>query len=764
LEQVVSFLFKYRGAIFSEGKLTFNARPSILLLLPIAGAVAFLLYFLYSRRTSGLTPISRGLLIGLRSVLIALIVFCLMRPVVVLPSVVPQSSFVAILMDDSSSMKIADENGRPRLDAIKQLISPDSRFYSALSDKFKVRIFKFSNSAERTDGAEALTGTGEQTDIAGALDQTARDMAGVPLSGIILISDGAQTANADIAATLTNLNARRVPVFTIGVGSPVLAGDIELVRATAPRKVLAGSTISAELLVRASGISSRTVRVEVTEDGHPLRTESLPLKGGDDNAGATQVAKINFKPSSPGLHRYKFTAPPIDGEPVTDNNSQEILIQVDDSHPRVLYLEGEPRWEYGKIRGGMFEEKNVVLVSLLRSADGKFYRQDVESGDELAGGFPKSEEELFKYDAIMMGSVEATFFTFEQIRQIEQFVSLRGGALLALGGAKSFDGGGYANTPMADLLPVYLTGQTVEPGESQTFKAAPSEHGRDNPVARLVDQADTNAKAWEDMPAISLPEVLTAIKPGATVILDAHSVKDRNETVPLLVEERYGRGRTLAFLASDTWRWRMMLEFSNNSFETFWRNLLRYVVQSVRRQLEASTERTFYSKGEPVRIRAEVADKKFINIEDAATTARLTAPSGRTIDLTLKQDLGRETDGYTATFVPDEDGLYKVDVTAQRGKEGGVEPAQTSFLVGPINHEAYGAAQNRDLLNRIASETGGHYYSTGTAGNLIDDITHVEGGNSVREVRDLWDMPINFLMLVGIAVAEWFIRKRKGLA
>src|SRR5262249_47855799 len=290
-----------------------------------------------------------------------------------------------------------------------------------------------------------------------------------------------------------------------------------------------------------------------------------------------------------------------------DNNSQEILVQVDDNHPKVLYVEGEPRWEYGKIRGGMAEEKNVVLVSLLRSADGKYYRQDVENGDELSGGFPKSEEDLFKYDALMIGSVEATFFTFEQLRQIEQFVSRRGGSLLALGGTRSLDGGGYADTPMADLLPVYLTGQAVEPGESQTFKAAPSERGREHPAAQLAEQVEANARAWEEMPAISLPETLTALKPGATVILDAHDVKDRNLTVPLLVEERYGRGRTFAFLASDTWRWRMMLEFSNKSFENFWRNLLRYVVQSARHRLEASTERTFYSKGEPVLIRAELA-------------------------------------------------------------------------------------------------------------------------------------------------------------
>src|SRR6185295_12873134 len=258
--------------------------------------------------------------------------------------------------------------------------------------------------------------------------------------------------------------------------------------------------------------------------------------------------------------------------------------------------EGEPRWEYGKLRDAVAEEKNVVLVSVLRSADGKFYRQGVENAEELGGGFPKSEEDLFKYDAIMIGSVEATFFTFDQLKAIEQFVSRRGGALIALGGSKSFNAGGYGATPLADLLPIYLNG-TGAKGEIEEFKAMPSERGRDHPASRLVEQPDANLKAWEQMPAITLPEVITETKPGATVIIEA---REKNRVAPLLVEERYGRGRTLALLASDTWRWRMMLESKNGSFETFWRNLLRYLVDGVRRPIEVAAERSFYASGDPV--------------------------------------------------------------------------------------------------------------------------------------------------------------------
>jgi len=764
LEQVVSFLFKYRPALFSKSQFGFGARPSILFIVAAMALLGLLVYFIYFRAPLKLNPAWRAGLITLRCVLIALIFLLLMRPVIVAPSVVPGSSYVAVLMDDSSSMLMADEGSLTRLDAVKQMMSPDAKFHTGLEEKFKLRPYKFAHRAERVQDASELAGGGSRTDLVAAMEQAVRDSAGLPLSGIVVMTDGSSNSEGDIteslSTTLNNLRGRGLPVFAVGVGATELAGDVEIVRATAPRRALAGSLVTAEVLVRASDASRRSVRIDLAEDNRPLRSQEIPLQG-----QATTVARITFTPTTPGLHRYNISAAASEEEPVKDNNSVEVVVEVEDARPKILYMEGEPRWEYGKVREALSGEKNIVLVSILRSADGKYYRQGVESGEDLATGFPKSEEELFKYDAVIIGSVEATFFTFDQIRVIEQFVSRRGGTLLALGGSKSFSAGGYNNTPVADLLPVYLSAQNVAVSEPQTFKAAPSDRGRDHPAARLLEQADANQKAWEMMPPISLPEVIADTKPGATVILEARSTRDRNRAVPLLVEERYGRGRTLAMMASDTWRWRMMVESKNKSFETFWKNLLRYTVEQVRRPVEAAPDRGFYGRGEPARIRVEVADEKYVNVAGAQLTARVTSPSGKSFEVPMKQALEGGFEGYEATVIPDEDGLYKFDVSARRGKENTLlGAARASFVAGPLNREAYGAAQNRELLRRIASETGGRYYTAAEASNLIEDLTHTEGPSSMRVSYDLWDMPVNFLLVVALAAGEWFIRKRKGLA
>jgi hypothetical protein len=272
-----------------------------------------------------------------------------------------------------------------------------------------------------------------------------------------------------------------------------------------------------------------------------------------------------------------------------------------------------------------------------------------------------------------------------------------------------------------------------------------------------------SAKAWEELPPISIPEILNQAKPGATIILEARNVNDRNRVVPLLAEERYGRGRTMALTTNDTWRWRMEMDSKNTSHETFWRQLLRYLVSSAPRQFEVAAERDVYTPGNLISLRGEVNDKKFDAITDAQVTAQLVKPSGATVDLPLKINYNEKGSDYRSELTPDEKGLYRVEMTARKGGTV-LGTAQSSFFVTDRTREFHDAAQNVELLKRVALETGGKYFPLNQAGDLLDEITMLEGKNSERVSKDLWDMPINFMLLVGLAGVEWFLRKRKGLA
>jgi len=767
MNQLVRFLFGHEQAVFTNGRFGFDVRPSVLLLLLIILLVAAFIYCIYLRPRVRLSKRTTATLIGLRVALLTLMVVLLLRPVVVVSSVIPRSSYVAMVIDDSVSMKLRDvPGGATRLDTVKQSLFNNTpgkeSFLNQLDRKFKTNLYGFAGGLARLKDGNDLFGEGRTSDLAGALDETIKRSSGMPLSAVVLATDGASNVPRDLAAVLRELRARDIPVFTVGVGNTARPMDAELTRVNMPRRVLVGSRLNIETIVGLSGYGATKVLLNVREDGHAIKTEEVNLRGND-----TQAVNLEITPATPGIHRYTVEVTPLDGELTVENNKQDSLVEVIEGPLRILHVEGEPRWELGKIRESIQpNEKNVTVVSLQRTGENKFYRQGVGAQTELATGFPKTEEELFSYHGLIIGSVEAGFFTADELRSIEAFVARRGGGLLAIGGRLAFDGGKYKGTPIEDLLPVSLTGESVDDANSFTpvYKPVLTGAGQTHPITRLNEDRGANQKAWNEMAPISVSEVLTNIKPGASVLLEARRVQGSGTLVaPLLIQQRYGRGQTLALTAADTWRWRMKMDSKNNAHETFWRQMLRYLVSGTPQQVEIGTEKEVYALDDMVSIVADIRDKKFNPVGDAHATARVTKPSGLVVDVPLKFTTLNSVNTYAGEFKADELGDHRIELIGNSASLGQLS-ARSNMLVSDLNREYYSAAQNSDLLKRIAAETGGKYYTAGEAQSLLDDLIYRQSPYSERVTKDLWDMPINFMLIIGLLSAEWFLRKREGLA
>ena len=764
---VARLLFGHERAVFTNGQFGFDVRPRPVLLILLFLLLAVFIYFVYVRPRLRVARRTTFILATLRTVLIVLVIFMLLRPVVVVSSAVPRSSYVALAIDDSLSMKLQDTPGRAtRLEYAKQmLLSPQSSgqnsFINRLEDKFKTNLYGFSGDLVGVEDGNKLYGEGRTSDVIGALDEIARRSSGMPLSAIVLATDGAANVPRDLSATLRELRARDVPVYTIGVGDTSRPLDAELTRINLPRRVLVGSRVNIEAFASLSGYGATKVLMSVREDGRAIKTEEFNLRGND-----TQAVNLEIIPSSPGFRRYTVEITPLDGEVTIENNKQDALVEVIQGPLRILHVEGEPRWELGKIRESLsLNEKNVTLVSLQRTGENKFYRQGVGAEQELVNGFPKTEEELFAYHGLVLGSVEASFFTAEQLRNIEAFVSRRGGGLLALGGRLAFDAGKYKGTPLADLLPLTLEGRAVDEADSfaPNYKAQLTGAGQAHPITRLSEDRAASQKTWNDLPPISISEGLKNVKPGATVLLEGKRASAPAAVVPLLAQQRYGRGQSLAFTATDTWRWRMRMDSKSTAHETFWRQMLRYLVSGTPNQVEVGAEKDVYVMDDTVRVVADIRDKHYNAVNDAHATVRVTKPSGKTLDVPLKFTTINDANVYSGEFKADELGQHGVELIANSASLGPVG-AKSNLLISDLNREYYSAAQNSDLLKRIAAETGGKYYTLGDLQSLLDDLTYRKTPYSERVTKDLWDMPINFFLIVGLLSAEWFLRKREGLA
>ena len=420
---------------------------------------------------------------------------------------------------------------------------------------------------------------------------------------------------------------------------------------------------------------------------------------------------------------------------------------------RILYVEGEPRWEYKFIRRALDEDSPIRLASLLRTTPNKFYRQGVESEAELADGFPQERDALFAYDALIIGSFAAAELTEDQQTWVRDFVSERGGSLLMLGGRRGLADGGWANSIVAEALPAQLPDLDAPSFVRAPFAVSLTAEGEESLLTQLSSDSQTNRELWEAMPDIADFQYLGQIKPGAVRLLDADV---RGTAQPLLVHQRFGRGSAYILATGGTWRWQMQLPSEDQRHETFWRQILHALASGAPRPVELTAERVFYGDEDEIVVRAQVRDRSFEPIADAAVSVSVRRDFSAPSTLTMNPVPG-EVGMYQATVQAEEAGLYRFEATAELGEQplGG---AQTAVRRADGISEHFQIQQNRALLERLASLTGGRYFTLDALGELPEAIQFSEAGIVERELLDLWNMPINFLLLMLLKLGEWVLR------
>jgi len=760
LEAIFAFLFKYRPVVFEHGDLVFRPPWPAGLTILIFGAAVALVVVPYANVKGSVSRRQRIVLAALRSGAFALVLFCLSRPILVVATVVPQQNFLGVLLDDSRSMRIHDGDTERR-EAVVDLFGESSSLPAQLAERFRLRMFRFGEQVERVTAAEDLTFSDRRTDLGRALDGARRELSAVPLAGLVLVTDGADNASASLAETVLELKASGVPVHVVALGREQLERDLEIRRIELPRSALRGSTVPVDVEIGHTGVGAQTVEVQVLDGGRIVGTRQVKLPSGD---GATTV-RAYFTATDAGPRQLRVAIPVVTGEAIAENNAVEALLEVPDRRERILYFEGEPRWEVKFLRRAIADDPNLEVVLLQRTAPEKFLRLGVRDSTELLGGFPRIREELFPFRALILGSVEASFFTAEQLRIIRDFVSQRGGGLLTLGGRRALSEGGYGGTPLADALPVVLAQR--ESGDTSTYFAEvqvePTQAGRLHPVTQLTADPEASQERWRELPKLSIVNPLTEVKPGGAILLQGR-VDGRQDPLVVLAWQRYGRGKAATLAVQDVWQWQMHADIplEDQTHERFWQQLLRWLVSGVPDPLTATASSDRVEPGRPVTITATLRDSGYVELNGATVTARVTTPDGG--EETFPLEWSVEHDGeYRGSYTPAADGLHEVTVEARSGgTTAGVAVAH--LMAGDLGAEYFGAGMRRDLLRDLAEETGGRFYTPESVGTLPEDVSFTESGATVREERSLWDMPVIFLALVTLLGSEWAVRRRRGLA
>ena len=764
MEALFELLFKYRPVVFERGALGFDWPLPWIALIPLALVAGVAAVWFYHAGRGALTLRDQFVLGGLRVAAIAIVAFCLARPVLAVSRAIEQRNVIGIVVDDSRSMRIADNGDVARgVFAQKVFGGPDSSLFKALAGKFQLRFFRTSGAGGRSETLGETPLNGSRTHLATSLLRAEEELAGAPVAGMVVISDGADNSAAMPGATpmleqLLALRARQIPVYTIGVGSEHFQRDIELSRVDVPSSVLRDASILVEVVVVQRGYAGKKVPVVVEDSGRIIGSREVSLP----KDGEAAVVRIRVPASERGARLFRIRVPVQADEMVKENNDREAVVVVNDRREKILYLEGEPRFELKFIRQAVEDDKNLQVVTLLRSAKDKFLRLSVDDSVELSTGFPKTREELFAYRGIILGSVEASFFTVDQLRMMADFVSVRGGGLLALGGRRALAEGGFAGTPLADALPVELGPPAGSDSGATEIAVTPTAAGILHPATQLAPNDSATAVLWRQMPPLTTVNEVGRPKPGATVLLEGRASDDRRSR-PTLTFQRYGRGKAIVFAVQDSWLWQMSQQVSveDQRHETFWRQLLRWLVSDVpsRVDLMAVGEG---AANEGIPLRVVVSDSAYARFNGAAVSADVISPSGESTHLPFEWATDRDGE-YTAMMVPGVNGVHTVNVSAVVGRDT-IRSTAGYVRVADPTAEYFGAEMRPAVLRQFADETGGKFYRTSETERLPQDIVYTTSGATEVQRLDLWDMPVVFLLLVSLLGAEWLYRRRRGLA
>jgi len=750
--KIFEFFFKYRPIVYEKGRLTFGLLGSKWLFLPFALiGIGAAIYFYRKVAREKLSP----WMIVLRAAVFVILLFMLLQPVLNVAQVLPQDSYLAVVIDTSESMNIKDDGKTSRQEAMLKKMQ-ETNFLRELEKKFKVRLVEFNQEARRVDTVQELRFNGKRTRLEAPTDLLQQELGTLPLTGVVLLSDGVDNASQQFTESLARLEKRKVPFYTVGVGSQDITKDAEIIKVTSPREMLKDSTAVVDLSIKSSGLAGRKAIVDVRENGTMVKPYDITLPP-DGQIGEVSI-DVPVKNAGNSVFSYSIRAA---DDRIPENNTLDSLISVRDDHPKILYIDGEPRWNYKFFRRAVADDPNLGVQEILRTSQNKFYYQDSEKGIGKLEGFPKKKEDLYQFSGIVFGSIEAAFFSKEQLDMIVDFVNNRGGGFLMIGGKNSFSAGKYQNTVIADILPVELLPDFALPVLDE-IKFVPTEHGKTHNLMRLSSDPATNAKIWAQLPPLADFNRVGDAKPGGVVLARGDAEKTGGNPI-MLAYQRYGRGRTMAFTSGSSWLWQMLMDSEDQTSELFWKQMLRWLVSSSPAPVSVTSDKDTYLPGELVSLSSEVANKSFERLNNAHVTLKLTTPDGQTE--TLPMDWSGTQDGaYQAQLTAaTKEGTYQLQVDAIQGTEN-LGTYKAAFQVKDRPVEFYDAALDSGNLRSIADQTSGRYYPLDKIADIPEDAIYVDSESSFVEQKELWDVPILFMMLTVFLGGEWLWRKKKGLA
>lgn len=724
----------------------------------------------------------RWILLALRAIILGLGIIFVAEPALEMRDVERVPNHIAVLVDDSASMQLPATKSKSRHDVLQTEIA---QFEGIKNDQHLFDFYRFGHELQSASLREIQNSSPKQnqTDLQGALKAVHARYPAAKLGGVIILSDGSD--NASLAgktrdsqtldeSTKEQLDNLGVPVHTVQVAQQHVVKDIAIRRIHHDDFAFVRNAVKIDVDIEVHGYKKGSYPVRLRRNGTVLSTQQLNIESGKI---AYNLA-FEFVPETLGKEIYSLDIPVEQDDAVPENNQDFFVLNIIRDKIRVLQVVGRPTWDVRFLRKLLRDDPNVDLISffILRGFD-NVYRAP-ESEMSLIP-FPTQElfeEQLGSFDLVILQDFEFGPFGIGQyLPNIRQYVK-RGGGLLMIGGQGSFSTGGYARTPIEDVLPVTLKPFTNMAATIDYRDVRPqlTDAGKRHPITRLEFDPQENQQLWSRLPKMQGTNVVGEAKPGAIVLAEHPNVRAGRSLMPIIAIQDQDKGRSMALTVDSLWRWaydQVLDGGSSRAYSSFWNSAIRWLIRDPALSLiQLNIGQSVVQKGSKVQIDIRAFNADYSPATNAPIELQLTRRS--LMDLvtgadseTLQESTSIQTDdrGRARWIVEaEEDAAWRVKAS-MKVTDGLTAEAEEVFLSTHHSTEMRDVEPRDDLLELIAEATDGVFSRAGEKNltKLPFTAPKIERVNKRKSVG-MWSTPWILLLFVALLGVEWQLRRLWG--
>jgi uncharacterized membrane protein len=512
--------------------------------------------------------------------------------------------------------------------------------------------------------------------------------------------------------------------------------------------------------VESTGLGKRSLTLSLKRAGKTLSTREVEVaEGGHANV------ELGFSPSDVGREAYTLELATDPEDDVPENNRRSFLVRVTRDRLRVLHVSGRPSWDQRFLRGFLKRDPSVDLVSffILRSV----HDLTMSSPSELAL-IPFPTDELFRqhltsFDVVLLQDFDyAPYQMGPYLPLIRDYVA-QGGGLAMIGGTLAFDGGGYAETPLAQVLPVRMrptsaSGAAIVEGP---FSPEPVTALLHHPLIELYPEPSQTVAAFRRLEPLVGANALMGVREGSAILLAHPTAKvDNGGRLPILSVGNFGKGRTLAFATDTSWHWSMPTAGRGgdpSAYDRFWDRAVRWLTRDP--LLDPSsvvTDRETYTPGARIEISGIARDENYRPLTKTTLSIGFDQAGRKEPE---KEQVETDDQGafQLAARVPDRAGVVSAVLM-----QGNHELARMPFVVELSGDELSSPKGQPQLLRDIAQRTGGHYFASPDDAPGLEELDTTRSTSLGVERHAPFGHPLWAMLTFAIIALEWVLRRRWG--